>query len=305
VIFLVAGFTFLITRPIRQIDDAIRRLGQADFSTPIKVGGPDDLQHLGARLDWMRRRLADLEEQKTRFLREMSHELKTPLTALRQGAELLADELVGKLTPEQREIAEILRRNSIELQKLIEDLLNYGASQFHRTALEIGPVEIRRVAARVIDDHKLALRSRDLKLELDLPDIRFSADSEKLRVMLDNLLSNAIKFSPAGGTVRMAARVDRDDVEIEVADQGPGIAVEERTRVFEPFYRGRSAAGALVKGTGIGLSVVREYVQMHGGSVEFVGEGPGARIQLRLPRDATARTAAREAEAADAVEVQP
>ena len=132
VIFLVVGFTILIARPIRQIDAAIRRLGQADFSVPVQVGGPEDLQQLGERLDWMRQRLADLEQQKNRFLRQMSHELKTPLTALREGAELLSEEVVGKLTPEQREIAEILRHNSIELQKLIEDLLSYGASQAHK-----------------------------------------------------------------------------------------------------------------------------------------------------------------------------
>src|SRR6185503_7913123 len=116
VIFLVVGFTILIARPIRQIDAAIRRLGQADFSAPVRVGGPEDLQQLGERLAWMRERLADLEQQTNRFLRHMSHELKTPLTALREGAELLSEEVVGKLTPEQREIAEILRHNSIELQ---------------------------------------------------------------------------------------------------------------------------------------------------------------------------------------------
>lgn len=283
VIFLVAGFTYLTTRPIRQIDDAIRGIGQGNFAAPIEVGGPEDLQHLGARLDWMRRRLSELEEQKTRFLREMSHELKTPLTALRQGAELLADELVGKLTPEQREIAEILRRNSIELQKLIEDLLNYGASQFHRTSLEIAPVELRRVMSRVLDDHKLALRAKNLKLDSRVGDLKLNADTEKLRVMLDNLLSNAVKFSPNGGTIAVSGRREVDSIEIDVTDQGPGIPVEERDRVFEPFYRGRSASGALVKGTGIGLSVVREYAQMHGGTVQVVGEPPGTRLRLSLP----------------------
>src|SRR5687768_3858820 len=163
VIFLVVGFTILIARPIRQIDAAIRRLGGADFSIPVQVGGPEDLQQLGERLDWMRSRLADLEQQKNRFLRHMSHELKTPLTALREGAELLSEEIVGKLAPEQREIAEILRHNSIELQKLIEDLLSYGASQAHKPAVDVARVELRRVANRVIDDQKLALRAKDRK----------------------------------------------------------------------------------------------------------------------------------------------
>ena len=283
VIFLVVGFTILIARPIRQIDAAIRRLGEADFSVPVHVGGPEDLQHLGERLDWMRERLADLEQQKNRFLRHMSHELKTPLTALREGAELLSDEVVGKLTAEQREIAEILRHNSIELQKLIEDLLSYGESQARKPAVAVARVELKRVAQRVFDDQKLALRAKHLNLDVNVPDLTLNADSEKLRVMLDNLLSNAIKFSPPGGTITIVARAAGAEVELDVLDQGPGIAPEERSLVFEPFYRGRNAADALVKGTGIGLSVVREYAQMHGGAAEVVDGESGAHIRVRLP----------------------
>ena len=283
VIFLVVGFTILIARPIRQIDAAIRRLGQADFSAAIAVGGPEDLQQLGERLDWMRERLAALEQQKNRFLRHMSHELKTPLTALREGAELLSEEVVGKLTPEQREIAEILRHNSIELQKLIEDLLSFGASQGRAPEVELSRVEARRIVNRVIADQKLALRAKHIHLDVNVQDLTLSADAEKLRVMLDNLVSNAIKFSPAGGTIRILTRKHGEHVDIEVMDEGPGIATEERSLVFEPFYRGRHAADALVKGTGIGLSVVREYAQMHGGSAEVVDSPAGAHIRVRLP----------------------
>src|SRR5688572_9970544 len=213
----------------------------------------------------------------------MSHELKTPLTALREGAELLSDEIVGKLTPEQREIAEILRHNSIELQKLIEDLLSYGASQSQKRTLDLARVDLRRAVSRVTDDQKLALRGKRLKLSINVQELALSADFEKLRVMLDNLLSNAIKFSPVGGTISIRAGEVDGMVEIDVADQGPGIAAEERNLVFEPFYRGQYAADTLVKGTGIGLSVVREYAQMHGGSAEIVDEGPGAHIRIRLP----------------------
>ena len=143
VMFLVIGFSILITRPIRQIDAAIRRLGGGQFRVPVAVSGPQDLEQLGERLEWMRRELLDVEEQKNRFLRQVSHELKTPLTALREGAELLSEEAVGKLTPEQREIAEILRHNSVELQKLIEDLLSFGASQFRKVTVDLEPVDIR------------------------------------------------------------------------------------------------------------------------------------------------------------------
>ncbi len=140
-------FAVLIARPIRQLDQAIRRMGTADFAHTIEVNGPQDLRYLGQRLEWLRSRLHELEEQQNRFLRHVSHELKTPLTAVREGAELLRDNVGGRLSAEQREIVRIVRENSLSLQKLIEDLLTY-----HQTrAIEpqaLGPVSWRRRAAR-------------------------------------------------------------------------------------------------------------------------------------------------------------
>lgn len=285
VVFLVIGFTIVITRPIRQIDQAIRRLGSGELNAAVNVSGPEDLQYLGERLDWMRRRLLDLEQQKNRFLRHVSHELKTPLTAVREGAELLSDEVVGKLLPRQREIAEILRHNSIELQKLIEDLLSYSASQFHRVTLELNPVEIRRVIDRVADDLALALRAKGLKLEIATDNVTLPADFEKLRIILDNLMSNAIKFSPPGGAISIAARANGTHLQLDIADEGPGILPGDRAHIFDPFYQGAQAVHGIVKGTGIGLSIVKEYTQAHGGSVEIVdrGDRPGALLRVQLP----------------------
>src|SRR5207245_1051964 len=99
--------------PIAEIDAAIRQLGGADFSRPIAVRGPEDLRYLGRRLDWLRRRLDEFETQKNRFLRHVSHELKTPLTALREGAELLHDQVAGPLAPPQRQVVAIMRDNSV------------------------------------------------------------------------------------------------------------------------------------------------------------------------------------------------
>jgi len=283
VAFLVIGFSILITRPMRQIDAAIRRLGANQLRVPVAVHGPRDLEQLGERLEWMRRELLDVEQQKNRFLRQVSHELKTPLTALREGAELLSEEAVGKLTPEQREIVEILRHNSVELQKLIEDLLSFGASQFRKVTVDLGPVDIREVIERVTENHRLALRARGLTLEVAAADLMIPGDSEKLRVVLDNLLSNAVKFSPAGGAIRIAARLDGDTIELDVVDEGPGIPPDERARIFDPFYQGSHAGAGPVRGTGIGLSVVKEYVFAHGGSVDVVDSGRGAHLRIRLP----------------------
>jgi two-component system, NtrC family, sensor histidine kinase GlrK len=287
VVFLAVGFSILISRPITQIDAAIRRLGAGHFRVPVTVNGPQDLEQLGERLEWMRRELIDVEEQKNRFLRQVSHELKTPLTALREGAELLSEEAVGKLKPEQREIAEILRHNSVELQKLIEDLLSFGAGQFRKVTADLAPVDVREVIERVTDDQRLAIKARSLTLDIDAADVMIPADSEKLRVVIDNLLSNAVKFSPPGGLIRLYARLDGDAVEFDVMDQGPGIPPEERIRIFDPFYQGRQHGAGPVSGTGIGLSVVKEYVFAHGGSVEVMDSQHGAHLRVRLPLERT------------------
>jgi two-component system, NtrC family, sensor histidine kinase GlrK len=287
VVFLAVGFSILISRPITQIDAAIRRLGAGHFRVPVTVNGPQDLEQLGERLEWMRRELIDVEEQKNRFLRQVSHELKTPLTALREGAELLSEEAVGKLKPEQREIAEILRHNSVELQKLIEDLLSFGAGQFRKVTADLAPVDVREVIERVTDDQRLAIKARSLTLDIDAADVMIPADSERLRVVIDNLLSNAVKFSPPGGLIRLYARLDGDAVEFDVMDQGPGIPPEERIRIFDPFYQGRQHGAGPVSGTGIGLSVVKEYVFAHGGSVEVMDSQHGAHLRVRLPLERT------------------
>src|SRR6185369_15435174 len=124
-ILLIASFTFLISRPITQVSAGIRSLGEGQFGRAIHIEGPGDMVRLGEQLDWLRERLVTLEAQKTRFLQHISHELKTPLTALREGSDLLSSGVVGNLNAEQREIARILQENSIELRKLIEGLLNY------------------------------------------------------------------------------------------------------------------------------------------------------------------------------------
>ena len=284
-IFLVGGFTILISRPIREIDAAIRELGSGKLTTPIAVSGPEDLEYLGQRLEWMRQQLVDLEQQKNRFLQQISHELKTPLTALREGTQLLSDDVVGQLTPGQREIAQILRHNSVELQHRIEELLDYGSLQFHKLTLELGPVDPRQVLERVAQNQKLALRAKNLTLQTQSAEVTLIADAGKIRVVLDNLLSNAIKFSPEGGTINIKMNRDGGHLSVDVVDQGPGIGAGDERRIFEPFYQGRIQGSGPVKGSGLGLSIVKECVAAHGGSVEVIAEPGvrGAHLRVRLP----------------------
>src|SRR5205814_7781267 len=150
---IALALTRYIARPISEIDAAIRQLGGADFSRPIAVRGPEDLRYLGRRLDWLRRRLDEFETQKNRFLRHVSHELKTPLTALREGTELLHDQVAGPLAPPQRQVVSIMRDNSIKLQRLIEELLDYQRALHAAASLEMQPVQLDRLVGDAAQPH--------------------------------------------------------------------------------------------------------------------------------------------------------
>ena len=282
-VLLIASFTFLIARPITQVSESIRGLGEGQFAKPIRIEGPGDMVRLGEQLDWLRERLLTLEAQKARFLQHLSHELKTPLTALREGSDLLSSGVVGNLNAEQREIARILQENSIELRKLIEGLLNYSAVHAQASYLDAKIVALREVVRRVVNDRKLAIVAKGIRIELNCEHVTAYCDEEKIRVMLDNLLSNAVKFSPERGLISIKLYKEHADAVFEVLDEGPGIPEPEREKVFDAFYKGTETPVAAIKGSGLGLSIVKEYVQLHKGRIEVL-EGPGAHFRIRFPR---------------------
>jgi two-component system sensor histidine kinase GlrK len=283
-ILVAVLFAFLIAKPIRELDHAIRQLGGAEFATGIRVHGPADLQYLGQRLEWLRRRLVELEEQKTKFLHHVSHELKTPLTALREGSELLADGSSGALNQQQSEIAEILRHNSLQLQRLIEGLLSYQQALASINRLEFRTIDVADIARNVVAAHKLAIAARKLNISLHIEPAVMTADPDKLRVVLDNLVSNAVKYSPQGGTISLAVRAEEHRVVIEVDDAGPGIAAEDSERVFDWFFQGKLGHQGRIKSSGLGLAIAREFVLAHRGSIEVVAaRWPGAHFRVSLP----------------------
>jgi two-component system sensor histidine kinase GlrK len=286
-LILVFFFILIVGRPMRQIDRAIRELGKGDFSRSITVSGPTDLETLGRQLEWLRLRLAESSEEKNKFLRHMSHELKTPLANIREGTELLLDGSVGSLERQQQEVTGILRENSVKLQRLIENLLTFSAWQAKTASLELTQFELKPLVFATLSQHRLVISNREIKLELDVAPISVRADEGKLRLVLENLISNAIKFTPAKGTIAIQADLSDGELLIEVADSGPGIAPEDRGRIFEAFFQGRRLQGGPVGGTGIGLSVVHECVQAHGGSIELKSDAAarngGAHFIVRLP----------------------
>jgi two-component system sensor histidine kinase GlrK len=188
----IFGLALAVGRPLRQLDRAISELGRGSFSNPIKVWGPVDLERLGGQLEWLRGRLVDLAQERNRFLRHMSHELKTPLANIREGTELLMDGAVGELDTNQREVTGILRENGIKLQRLIENLLSFSAWQTSSIGLDASEFRLRPVVKQVLENQQLTLLSQRVRLDVQVEDVTLVADRGKLRLILENLLSNAV-----------------------------------------------------------------------------------------------------------------
>jgi two-component system, NtrC family, sensor histidine kinase GlrK len=280
----VLVLTVGVGRPLRQLDRAISELGEGTFTNPISVSGPHDLERLGGQLEWLRQRLLELAHERNRFLRHMSHELKTPLANIREGTELLMDGAVGELDSNQREVAAILRENGIKLQRMIENLLSFSAWQTSSVGLEATEFRLRPLVKQVLENQQLTLLSQRVRLDVHVEDVTLVADRGKIRLILENLVSNAVKYSPKGGTIHLLARTAGAQLVLDVADSGAGIPPEDRTHIFDAFYTGRAARSTAVKGTGIGLSVVLEFVSAHGGTVQIIdGQYPGAHFRITMP----------------------
>ncbi|HWR77067.1 MAG TPA: HAMP domain-containing sensor histidine kinase [Thiobacillus sp.] len=269
-LLLAAVFSWMINRPIKQLKTSIQQLGRADLGPLPVISGPQDIVELGREIDWLRQRLQALEEQKLRFLRHVSHELKTPLASLREGVALLGDELAGSLNVRQHSIVAIMDSASRDLQKRIEDLIRYGGMVRDAARPHAAPLALADVLAGVLARQRLALDARRIQVETQLAAATVHAECSQLETVLDNLLSNAIKFSPEGGRILIKSEPADDAVAVWVCDQGSGIPEAERSRVFEPFFQGARQPASAVKGSGLGLSIVRESLLAAGGGVEVV-----------------------------------
>lgn len=282
---LILGGLFVvsITRPMRGLSSAIRNLGARELSQPIRIRGPRDIEDLGQQLDWLRQRINELEHQKITFLRHISHELKTPLTTLREGSELLAESL-SDASPEEAEIAKLMQSNSLRLQKLIEDLLQFGKTQQFVSNLNIeSGIRLDWIIEEVVASQSVAASAKQIGVETDLDEVAASVDAGKLRIVIDNLLTNAIKYTPPEGTIRVELRRAAQSVHLAVQDSGPGVSTDEAQSIFEPFVQGSAIYQSSVKGTGLGLAIAKDYVESHNGKIEVVESDAGARFELTLP----------------------
>lgn len=274
-----------LSKQWHRFEHAVWALGKGRLLHQISIRGPDDMQRVGRRLEWLRCRLLALEEQRTLGLRHLSHELKTPLAALREGASLLQESAVGPLTEAQRKIVAIMHSNVLRQQELIDGLLKLQQIGDDGHHLRKATVALDGLLRQVLATHQLAARKKKLRLAGSLEAIEAYGGREELLTICDNLISNAIKFSPPGEQLYIALSRQQDEAVIDVADNGPGIGADDREKIFEPFYRSSSAAD--VAGTGLGLAIAYQFALAHNGRLELGDAASvgmrGAHFRLRLP----------------------
>lgn len=271
----------LLSRSIAQLDQAIRQLGSGGVERPIVVDGPKDLAYLGERLDWLRSRLLALEETKQRFMRNVSEGLEEPLTRIDASLERLprADGESGTAADELRESVE-------KLQAMFLDLRQYNRVNDHPNGSDRQRVDLKALVESALEACGDRLGAKSLRVQRLLQPAELRGVPDQLSTVCATLLGNAIDFSPTGGEIRvMLTRAD-NQVMLEVEDDGPGIAENERAQVFEPFFRGQAARNRDSDGSGMGLAIVSECVANHQGYAEALEPRQdlgGSRIRVSLP----------------------
>jgi signal transduction histidine kinase len=273
-----AGSVWLIedvTR-LRDLEREIYRMGR-------------DLSRANRESDALRERLRSERSEREELLSVVSHELRTPVTVIRGYSRLLLEEEVGPLNPEQRRFLEESRKSCERLSRFIGNLIDASRAEKGAHALELGHAPVAPVIEGVAEMFRPLLAERGVTLAVAAPG---SARFDRLRVeqILTNLIGNAIKFGPRGARIEVSSREVADPgsgrrmLEIEVCDEGPGVAPADRERIFLPWVQAGGESGG---GLGLGLAICRRLVEAHGGRIRVEArEGGGSRFAFTLPAEA-------------------
>jgi signal transduction histidine kinase len=282
-----------MTSPLREMTAAARTMARGDYTRRVRSTSRDEVGELARAFNQMATDLADADRRRRELIANVSHELRTPITALQGVLENIVD---GVAEPDSATLRVALAQTE-RLGHLVAEMLDLSR-------LDAGVVPLRRIEVEVADFLDEAVeqaavnasgagRSVAFQVRPPAAPVRIEADPRRLHQVFANLLDNAARHSPPGGTVLVTAEQHGDHLRLDVTDEGEGIPIEERTRVFERFTRGERAADG---GTGLGLAIAQWVVELHGGAISIADPptiGPerstaGCRIQVRLPLAATA-----------------
>jgi two-component system, OmpR family, sensor histidine kinase BaeS len=272
-----------IVRPVRELADAAQQIAHGARDARVPARGTDELAELAGAFNEMAASLERAEQIRSQLLADVAHELRTPLATVESYVEALSD---GVLAADDENWG-VIRAETSRLNRLVDDLQKVSRAQAHQLDLHLAPVATAVLVSDAVKAAEPAYASKGVALEAHIePDVpAIEADSERIAEVLANLLTNALRHTPTGGIVNVSAHQRDDQLEIAVADNGEGIALEHLDRVFERFYRIDPARSRASGGTGIGLAIVRAIAEAHGGSVTATspGTGSGTTVTLLLP----------------------
>jgi len=281
-ILLGLFLTWQLTGPLRKLTAAAQGIAGGDLNQRVEIRSKDELGQLGEAFDRMAESLARAEKLRQLMVADIAHELRTPLSVMRGHLEAILD---GVFEPSKENIASI-HKETVLLSRLVDDLQELALAEAGK--LEIGqePTDltslIERTVARVAPQAEKSETTVVKDLPANLPLV--SIDSQRIDQVLFNLLDNALRCSPAGGIVTVKAWKRDKAVQVDVADQGPGLAPDELSMVFERFYRGDKTRSRATGGAGLGLAIVKQLVEAHGGEVwAESAPGEGATFSFTLP----------------------
>lgn len=285
--FIIAGvFIHLITTPLKMLISKIKSIEKGDFENEIKLKGSPEIREIADALETMRLRLHALELQKSSFIRHISHELKTPLAAIREGTELLYDNSVGKLNDEQQEVCYIIKDSVNRLQQLIEDLLDFNIVLDSTSLQDSEKIVLTSLIDSVLSDHKLDIKRKQLEIIQVVNEGAIYSNAKQLKVVLDNILSNAINYSPKQGVIKIQAEFKDNQLQLLIVDNGPGINPTIEDKIFDAFYQGAAPENSQIKSSGLGLTIVKELLMRLNGDISIQtnhSKYKGTRVQITLP----------------------
>ncbi|QEQ97274.1 sensor histidine kinase [Neptunomonas concharum] len=280
---LMLFFSSVITRPIAELIRRIKSIGRREQLTYQTLRGPGEIVELDKQLLWLDNHLSELEQHKGLFIQHISHELKTPLTTLREGADLLAEEVPGPLNDRQHHVVGLLQSSSINLQKLIEQLLDYNRLQ-QPNVLKPQRVDLKKLISEAIGPLQLVISEKEINLKLPDKYPVIEQDIDMLKRVINNLISNAIYYTDKSGFITVATQSQGRSLIVDVENSGTPISAEDAERIFEPFYQGGKKRQGPLKGTGIGLSIAHEATKaMHGKLTLLTNKEGHIVFRLTLP----------------------
>ncbi|MFQ3207751.1 MAG: two-component system sensor histidine kinase GlrK [Glaciecola sp.] len=284
---LIILATKLIIKPVNKLKSIIGAIAENQNELPAKsASGPRELIAVEKDLFSLHSRIQQLEKVRTALLRHASHELKTPLASFKEGCALLAEEMVGPLSVQQKEVVTLLQASTIRLNLLIEKLLDYNAL-LQQAEPSIEEVNSTNIIQECLTQNGLALKQSGCVVEVDVDDnaIDIPTDAELFRRILDNLISNAIAHGAQQTKIYISVTVDNNNFILDVANHGKTISGEARKNIFEPFKRGEFMRNDRVIGAGLGLSIVSDCARLLGGSVNIVDVNYAkVCFRIKLPR---------------------